>query len=102
MSEQPDVRQSICTFEDLGVFQKAYVVSLEVHHVSLLFPKHEQYGLADQLRRASKSICANIAEGYGKQHISKAEFKRDLQMALGSAEKMRVWVKYCFDLGYIG
>ncbi len=88
-------------FEDLDVFKRAYKVSLELHQITLLMPKMEQYGLADQIRRASKSICANLAEGFGKQSQSKAEFKRYLLMALGSADEMRVWLRYCFDLKYI-
>ena len=88
-------------FEDLEVFKRAYVISLEIHKASLGFPKLEQYGLADQVRRASKSICANVAEGVAKASHSKAEFKRFLQMALGSADEMRVWLRYCLDLGYI-
>jgi four helix bundle protein len=93
--------KKILRFEDLAVFQKAYAVSLEIHRMSLLLPKAEQYGLADQMRRASKSICANIAEGFGKQKVSSCEFRRYLQMALGSADEMRVWLRYCLDLGYI-
>ena len=88
-------------FEDLDVFKRAYHLSLEVHRVSSTFPKEERYDLTSQLRRASKSICANVAEGYAKQHISKAEFKRYLLIALGSSEEMRVWIRYCLDLGYI-
>ncbi len=53
------------------------------------------------MRRASKSICANIAEGFGKQSVSKAEFRRFLLMAIGSADEMRVWSRYALDLGYI-
>ena len=87
--------------EDLVVYRKAYLISLEVHKASLQFPQIEQFALADQMRRASKSICANLAEGFSKQHISKAEFKRYLLMAMGSADEMRVWVKYSEDLGYI-
>ena len=86
--------------EDLVVFQKAYKVSLEIHRVSLELPKVEQFGLAEQMRRASKSICANLAEGFGKQSASKAEFKRFLLIAMGSADEMRVWLSYCRDLGY--
>ncbi len=56
---------------------------------------------ADQIRRASKSICGNIAEGFGKQRRSAAEFKRYLLMAIGSADEMQVWLRYCSDLGYI-
>ena len=88
-------------FEDLEVFQRAYRLSLEVHRASLSFPKIEQHALADQVRRASKSICANIAEGFGKQGVSAAEFKRFVAMAVGSADEMRVWARYCLDLGYI-
>ena len=92
---------SIRTFEDLDVFQRAYRLSLAVHRESLGFPQVEQYALGDQVRRASKSICANIAEGFGKQRQSKQEFRRYLLMALGSADEMRVWSRYCLDLGYV-
>ena len=89
------------SFEDLEVFQRAYRLSLDVHRVSLSFPDIEQRALGDQVRRASKSICANIAEGFGKQRLSKAEMRRFLMMAVGSADEMRVWVRYCLDLGYV-
>ena len=87
---------------DLQVFQRAYQVSLEVHRVSLEFPRMEQYGgLADQIRRASKSICANLAEGFAKRAHSQAEFKRYLLMAIGSSDEMQIWSRYCKDLGYV-
>ena len=44
---------------------------------------------------------ANIAEGFGKQTSSVAEFRRFLRIAMGSADEMRVWARYAFDLGYI-
>ena len=88
-------------FDELEVFKRAYVISLEIHKASLGFPKIEQYALADQLRRSSKGICANLAEGFGKQMYSKAEFKRFVMMAIGSADEVRVWLRYCLDLGYI-
>jgi four helix bundle protein len=95
-------KSNVSTFEDLEVFQRAYRVSLDVHRVSLQFPKIEQYsGLADQIRRASTSICGNIAEGFGKQRQSSAEFKRYLRIAIGSADEMQVWMKYCADLEYV-
>jgi four helix bundle protein len=88
-------------FEDLKVFKLAYRLALEVHRASLGFPAVEQYGLAEQVRRASKSICANIAEGVGKQAASPAECRRFLAMAIGSADEMRVWLWFCLDLGYV-
>ena len=89
------------SFEDLEVFQKAYRVSLEIHRCAAQFPAAERYGLTSQMYRASRSICANIAEGFGKQRQSRAEFKRFLMMALGSADEMRVWLRYCKDLDLI-
>ena len=89
-------------FEELDVFRRAYRVSLEVHRASLELPRIEQFALADQLRRASKSICANLAEGFGRQPVSKPEFRRFVMMALGSADEMQVWTLYCRDLGYMG
>src|SRR6266852_5717764 len=87
--------------EDLDVFQRAYSLSLEVHRGSLDFPRIEQFALADQVRRASKSICANLAEGFGRQRLSRPEFGRFLMMAIGSADEMQVWTLYCRDLGYV-
>ena len=53
------VSKGMQKFEDLDVFKKAYRISLEIHHASQQFPKQEQVnGLADQMRRASKGICA--------------------------------------------
>ena len=87
--------------EDLGVFRRAYALSLEVHRASLDFPRIEQWALADQVRRASKSICANLAEGFGRQQQSRPEFRRFLIIAIGSADEMQVWALYARDLGYI-
>lgn len=87
--------------EDLMVYRKAYATSIEIHRISIEFPRYEQHAVADQMRRASKSICANLAEGFGKQSVSKPEFKRFVLMAMGSADEMRVWIQYSLDLGYV-
>jgi four helix bundle protein len=89
------------TFRDLDVYKKAFDVSLQMHKLSLTLPSIEQYALANQMRRASKSICANIAEGFGKQSSSKNEFRRFLSMAQGSCQEMKVWLEYCLALHYI-
>ncbi len=86
----------------LEVFRRAYALSLEVHRASLGFAKTEQYGgVADQLRRSSKSVCALLAEGSGRQRSSDAEFRRYLVMALGSAEEAKLWCCYVRDLGFV-
>ena len=91
----------IRSFEDLDVYKKAYKLSLSIHKATLTFPKIEQYALADQMRRASKSICANLAEGFAKQRASSPEFKRFVIMAIGSSDEMKVWLNYSRDLEYL-
>ena len=73
-------------YDRLDVFRKAYDLSLAVHKRSLAFPKFEQFELASQLRRSSKSICANFGEGMSKQASAK-DVIRFLRMAIGSCEE---------------
>lgn len=88
-------------FEDLVVFRRAYRVSLDVHKATVQFlPREQVSGLGDQMRRASKGICANLAEGFGKNAYA-SEMRRFVMMALGSSEEMRVWIRYALDLGLI-
>ena len=86
---------------DLDVYQKAYTLALKIHAVTQSFPKNEQYAMADQMRRASKGICANLAEGFAKGHKSAPEFKRYAIIAVGSAEEMKVWLDFSRDLDFI-
>ena len=87
--------------ESLRVFELAYGLSLEVHRASLTWTKVEQYGgVAEQLRRAAKAVCALMVEGAGRQPWSQAEFRRYLVMALASADEARLWCRYAEDLGY--
>lgn len=89
------------TVRDFEVFKLAYQLALEIHTLSHNMPKTEQYGgMADQMRRASKGICANLAEGFGK-NSSAAEFRRFVQMALGSANEMVLWLEFSADLKLI-
>ena len=53
------------------------------------------------MRRATKSICANLVEAFAKQSYSAAEYRRYLLMALGSSDEVQLWLRYCIDLGYV-
>ena len=92
---------SINSYQDLIVFQKAYSLSLEIHKFSYTLPSCEQFELASQMRKSSKSVCANLAEGFAKQRYSKAEYRRFLTIAIGSINELHLWIKYCIDLEYI-
>jgi four helix bundle protein len=85
---------------ELDVYKLSFAAALYLHKLSLEWPKHEQMaGIADQIRRASKSICANMVEGLGKQGL--LEQRRFLNIALGSADEVQVWLEFARDLTYI-
>ena len=90
------------SFRELIAYQKAYQVALDLHNLTLGFPKFEHFELGSQLRRSSKSVATNIAEGYGrKANSSLADFKRFIRIALASNDETRVHLDFCKDLGYI-
>lgn len=89
------------TYEDLDVYRRSFSLALIIHRKTLDFPKIEQYALADQLRRASKAVPANIAEGFGRQRNSRKEFARFVMIAASSSDETQVWLKFARELGYL-
>ena len=84
---------------DLQVWNKAYVLTLELYKVSRGFPKEELYGLTSQMRRAAISVGANLAEGCGRR--SNAEMGRFVRIAMGSAAELDHHLLLCKDLGFL-
>ena len=87
-------------YKELNVYQKSYKAVVAVYEMSKGFPKEEIYALTNQIRRAAASIPLNIAEGYAKRS-SQQEFKRFLEMALGSSNEVSVLLDLAKDLKYI-
>jgi four helix bundle protein len=86
-------------FEKLKVWQKAHAFMLEIHRQMIpLLPKEEKYGLSDQIRRSSKSIGANIAEGNGRFYYM--DNVRFCYQAHGSLDETINHLKVAFDLGF--
>ena len=85
----------------LQVYQKSYRLVIEIYRMTGGYPQEELYGITSQMRRAAASIPLNIAEGYAKRE-SQSEFKRFLNMALGSNAELSVLLDLSRDLGYIG
>ena len=85
-------------YRDLLVFQQAYRLALEVSRASKGFPKSEQFELGRQVRNSSRSVAANIVEGWAKRE-SAAEFRRHLQIAAGECEETRFWIELATDEG---
>lgn len=90
--------QDLKTFRDLIVWQKAHELVLAVYKFSDDFPKREDYCLTSQLRRAARSIAANIAEGFKKQSV--ADKARFLNISQGSLEEVRYYLILAKDLNY--
>ena len=86
-------------FKGLRVWQKAYELTLNVYRKSATFPKEEIYGLTSQLRRATMSIGANIAEGCGRR--SDPELRRFLQIARGSANEVECHLLLARDMRFL-
>ena len=76
----------IQTFKDLIVWQKAIALSVSCYRLTTDFPKAEVYGMTSQIRRASVSIAANIAEGHGREHTK--SFVQFLRIAQGSTKEL--------------
>ncbi len=87
------------SFEDLVVWQKAHAFTLDIYKITKYYPKEELFGLTSQFRRASVSIAANIAEGYGKR-TSKDKL-RFYNIAEGSINESKYYILLSKDLIYI-
>jgi len=86
-------------FKDLKVWSKAHRLTIEVYKATNDFPRAEQFGLTSQIRRASGSIPANIAEGCGR--ASQRELAQFLQVAIGSANELEYHLLLASDLDYL-
>lgn len=86
-------------YRDLQVWSKSYALTLELYRLSRAFPKEELYGLTSQMRRASVSIGANLAEGCGRR--TNAEMGRFVRIAMGSASELDHHLLLCQDLGFL-
>src|SRR5258706_12607521 len=84
-------------YKDLQVWEKAHKLTLAVYKITVVFPKDERYGLTSQVRRASASIAANLAEGCGRR--SDGEMARFVQIAMGSGAELSYHFLLARDLG---
>ena len=85
---------------DLRVFTLAMDASMEIFELSKQFPMEERYSLTDQIRRSSRSVCANLAEAWRKRRYEKA-FIAKLSDVEGEAAETQVWLQYASNCGYL-
>lgn len=92
--------QELKGHRDLKVYQLAYKLAMDIFNESKSFPKEEKYSLTDQIRRSSRSVAANIAEGFRKRQYPKM-FLSKFADADGEATETQVWLDFARDCQYL-
>jgi len=95
-----DDRKPVRHFRDLDVYQNALQTGLHVFGLTKQFPNEERFALTDQIRRSSRSVCANIAEAWRKRRYT-AAFISKLNDAEGEAAESQVHIEFAFHHGYV-
>jgi len=90
----------IKTHKDLQVYQLAFQAALEIYQITRSFPPEEKYSLTDQIRRSSRSVCANIAEAFRKRRYPKS-FVVKLSDSEAEAAETQVWLDFSLAFNYI-
>lgn len=85
---------------DLDVYTLAFRMASEIYDLTKKFPKDELYSLTDQIRRSSRSVCANIAEAFRKRKYPKS-FVSKLSDSESEAAETQVWLQFSYHCGYI-
>ncbi|HTF99464.1 MAG TPA: four helix bundle protein [Nitrospirota bacterium] len=93
------MEKGITGYRDLKVWQRAYELTLTLYRITKKFPKEELFGLTSQIRRASASVPANIAEGYERKH--RKEYLQFLFVAKGSLGELDTFLLLARDIGYL-
>lgn len=86
--------------EDLVVYQMAFDAAMKIFNLSKTFPIEERYSLTDQIRRSSRSVCANLAEAWRKRRYE-AAFKTKLNDCEAEAAETQVWLKFAVKCQYL-
>ncbi len=85
---------------DLKVYQLAYKLAMEIFQLSRAFPREEIYSLTNQIRRSSRSVAANLAEGFRKRRYPNMLISK-LADCDGEASETQVWLDFALECGYI-
>lgn len=86
--------------KDLLVYQKAYHLAMEIFRISQTWPSKERYSLTDQIRRSSRSVCANLREAWSKRRYE-ARFLSKLSNSDGENSETDTWLDFGRDCGYV-
>lgn len=93
-------RKPIQSHRELDVYKIAFETSMQIFELSKKFPAEERYSLTDQIRRSSRSICANLAEAWRKRRYEGA-FINKLSDAEAKAAETQVWIEFAVQCKYL-
>src|ERR1051326_2215550 len=94
------MKRMIVRHQDLDVYKKAFAAAMQVFELSRDFPKEETYSLTDQIRRSSRSVCANLAEAWRKRRYE-AAFISKLSDSESEAAETQVWIEFAVRCAYL-
>jgi len=95
-----DRKNSISHFRDLEVYRRAFEAAMKIFQITKGFPAEEKYSLTDQIRRASRSVCANIAEAWRKRRYI-AVFINKMTDSMQEASETQCWLEFCLSCQYM-
>lgn len=87
-------------FKSLNVYKLAFQLAIEIFEITKRFPSSEKFELTSQIRRSSRSVCSNIAEGYRKRKYPK-HFSSKMTDANGEASESEVWLDFAEHFDYL-
>ncbi|KAB8331365.1 four helix bundle protein [Scytonema tolypothrichoides VB-61278] len=93
-------REPIKSHKDLKVYQMAFDAAMKIFEVSKKFPIEERYSLTDQIRRSSRSVCANLAEAWRKRRYE-AAFVAKLSDCESEAAETQTWIEFAVKCNYL-
>ncbi|MBE9197541.1 four helix bundle protein [Nodularia sp. LEGE 06071] len=93
-------KEPIKSHEDLEVYKLAFDVAMKIFELSKKFPVEEKYSLTDQIRRSSRSVCANLAEAWRKRRYE-AAFVAKLSDSESEAAETQTWLKFAVKCNYL-
>ncbi len=98
--ERLERKKSIRHFRDLEVYRRAFDAAMQIFEVTKKFPPEERFSMVDQIRRSSRSVCANLAEGWRKRRYL-AVFKNKITDSMQEASETQCWLEFSLACGYI-
>jgi len=98
--DEKNKTKRISSVRDLDVYRLAFDTAMEIFEITKSFPKEEKYSLTDQVRRSSRSVCTNLAEGWRKRRY-KAVFINKLSDAEQEAAETQTWLEFAWKCNYI-